>query len=207
MARTTARNVEPPAAAPKQCLTVPARKTVRRWIMSDFNTNPEAASDIALDNAAKVLEAEIVEQKDRYLRLAADFDNYRKRLAQEIERRAAAQKEEFIRELLPVIDNLERALATDASTSPEQLRQGVQLTLQQLHQLLRRHGIEPQESLGRPFDPHWHEAVAARREPGQPDHAVLEVYQRGYQQGDVVFRPAKVVVNDLSRPEAVGHAG
>ena len=175
--------------------------------MTDFNTNPDAMSDIGLDDTARTLEAEIAEQKDRYLRLAADFDNYRKRLAQEIERRAAAQKEEFIRELLPVIDNLERALAAGASASPEQLRQGVRMTLQQLHQLLSRHGVEPEESLGRQFDPHRHEAIAARRDPAQPDHAVLEVFQRGYRQGNAVFRPAKVVVNDLSRSETVGHAG
>lgn len=174
--------------------------------MTDFNAGPDPTDDGGLDDAARVLEAEIAEQKDRYLRLTADFDNYRKRLAQEIERRAAAQKHEFIRELLPVIDNLERALAVNASASPEQLRQGVQMTLQQLHQLLRQHGVEPEESLGRPFDPHRHEAVAARRDPRRPDHAVLEVYQRGYRQGDAVFRPAKVVVNDLSRPEAFGHA-
>jgi molecular chaperone GrpE len=61
--------------------------------------------------------------------------------------------------LLPVIDNLERALGSDVSTSPEQLRQGVQMTLQQLTQLLYRHGIEADKSLGRPFDPHYHEAV------------------------------------------------
>lgn len=174
--------------------------------MTDFNSNPDPTNDVGFDDATKVLETEIAEQKDRYLRLAADFDNYRKRLAQEIERRAAAQKQEFIRELLPVIDNLERALAANASASPAQLRQGVRLTLQQLHQLLRRHGVEPEESLGRPFDPHRHEAVATRRDPAQPDHAVLEVFQRGYRHGDVVFRPAKVVVNDLSRSETVGHA-
>jgi molecular chaperone GrpE (heat shock protein) len=92
------------------------------------------------------LESDLAESKDRYLRLAADFDNFRKRTTQETERRVAAQKEAFIRELLPVIDNLERALGSDVSTSPEQLREGVQMTLQQLNQLLRRHGIEPEEA-------------------------------------------------------------
>jgi molecular chaperone GrpE len=135
---------------------------------------------------------------DRYLRLAADFDNFRKRTSQETERSAAAQKEAFIRELLPVIDNLERALGSDVSTSPEQLRQGVQMTLQQLTQLLRRHGIEPEESLGKAFDPHYHEAVIVRHDPSQPDHIILETFQRGYRRGNEVFRPAKVVVNDLS---------
>ena len=174
--------------------------------MASYNAAPDPADDVGLDDAARVLEAEIAEQKDRYLRLAADFDNYRKRLAQEIERRAAAQKHEFIRDLLAVIDNLERALAANASASPDQLRQGVLITLQQLHGLLREHGIEPEESLGHPFDPHRHEAVAGRRDPRHPDHAVLEVFQRGYRQGNTVFRPAKVVVNDLSRPEGFGHA-
>jgi molecular chaperone GrpE len=195
------------AASPKGRLIGSRPQELEDVTMTDVNSNPDSTSDVALDEAAKALEAEIAEQKDRYLRLAADFDNYRKRLAQEIDRRAAAQKEAFIRELLPVIDNLERALATNASASPEQLRQGVQLTLQQLHQLLRRHGVEPEESLGQPFDPHRHEAVATRRDPGQPDHAVLEVFQRGYRHGNAVLRPAQVVVNDLSRPEAVGHAG
>jgi hypothetical protein len=79
---------------------------------------------------------------------------------------AAAQKEAFIRELLPVIDNLERALGSDVSTSPERLGQGVQMTLQQLTtQLLRHHGIEADESLGRPFDPLYHEAVSVRHDP------------------------------------------
>ena len=131
----------------------------------------------------------------------ADFDNFRKRTARETERSAATQKEAFIRELLPVIDNLERALGSDVSTSPEQLRQGVQMTLQQLTQLLRRHGIEPDESLGRPFDPHYHEAVSVRHDPSQPDRVILETFQRGYRRGSEVFRPAKVVVNDLSHPE------
>src|SRR5256885_5248113 len=104
----------------------------------------DAAKALAADLAS--LEAELATQKNLCLRLAADFDNFRKRTAQETDRRAAAQKEAFIRELLPVIDNLERALASDASVSPEQLRQGVQMTLQQLYQLLRQHGIEPEES-------------------------------------------------------------
>jgi molecular chaperone GrpE len=161
----------------------------------------EAGANSASATDAGALQTELAVQKGRYLRLAADFDNFRKRTARETERSAAAQKEAFIRELLPIIDNLERALASDVSTSPEQLRQGVQMTLQQLTQLLRRHGIEPHESLGRPFDPHYHEAVSVRHDPSQPDHIILETFQRGYRRGSEVFRPAKVVVNDLSQAE------
>jgi molecular chaperone GrpE (heat shock protein) len=76
------------------------------------------------------------------------------------------------------------------------------MTLQQLKQVLRRHGIEPEEARGQQFDPNRQEAIATRKEPSQPDHAVLEVFQRGYHRGNEVFRPAKVVVNDLS-----GHGG
>jgi molecular chaperone GrpE len=160
--------------------------------VGDAESNPVSAAD------KRTLQAELAAERDRYLRLAADFDNFRKRTARESERSAAAQKEAFIRDLLSVIDNLERALGSDVSTSPEQLRQGVQMTLQQLTQLLRLHGVEPEESLGRPFDPRYHEAVSVRRDPSQPDHVILETFQRGYRRGNEVFRPAKVVVNDLS---------
>jgi molecular chaperone GrpE len=144
-------------------------------------------------------------ERDHCRRLAADFDNFRKRTARENERNAAAQKEAFIRDLLPVIDNLERALGSDASTSPEQLRQGVQLTLRQLTQLLRLHGVEPEETIGRPFDPLYHEAVSVRHDPSQPHHVILETFQRGYRRGKELFRPAKVVVNDLSHPSHDHH--
>lgn len=169
-----------------------------------MNNNPDTTTVQEEDGAQalledfKSLEAELAKEKDLYLRLAADFDNFRKRSAQEAERRAAAQKEAFIRELLPIIDNLERALSDVCGSWPEQLREGLQMTLQQLYQLLRRHGIEPEESQGQAFDPHRHEAVATRRDPSQPDHIVLETLQRGYRRGSEVFRPAKVVVNDLT---------
>ena len=162
---------------------------------SDAGANAVSAPEVG------ALQTELADQRDRCLRLLADFDNFRKRAARETERSAAAQKEAFIRELLPVIDNLERALGSDVSTSPEQLRRGVQMTLQQLTQLLRDHGIEADESLGRPFDPRYHEAVRVGHDPSQPDHIILETFQRGYRRGNEVFRPAKVVVNDLSHPE------
>ncbi len=164
-------------------------------------TDEEAVKSLITEVDA--LRAQVGEQKDRYMRLASDFDNFRKRTAQESGNQAAAQKESFIRELLPVIDNLERALSSDATT--EQLRDGVRITLQQMNQLLRGHGIEPQESLGLMFDPHQHEAIAARHEPSRPDHSILEVSQRGYHRGKDVFRPAKVIINDLSLPKGKSH--
>jgi len=149
---------------------------------------------------------ELAEQKDLTLRLAADFENFKRRSRQEVEARAAAQKESFIRELLPSIDNLERALASGASPGSQQLHQGVEMTLQQLRLLLREHGIETEEIVGRSFDPHLHEAVSQRLDPAQADRVIIEVFQRGYQRGEKVFRPAKVVVNDAKHVKQGHHA-
>src|SRR3984957_15778622 len=169
----------------------------------DFDPSETKPSTDALpEPGLSRMQRELAAEKDRYLRLAADFDTFRNRIAREAERQAGAQKEALIRLLLPVIDHLERALGSDVSTSPEQLRRGVEMTLQQLTQLLRHHGIEADESLGRPFDPHYHEAVSVRHDPSQPDQIILETFQRGYRRGNEVFRPAKVVVNDLSHAEA-----
>ena len=148
------------------------------------------------------LKAELATERERFLRLAADFDNFRKRVTQESERRAAVQKKAFIQELLPIIDDLERAVGSGPSTSGKQLLQGVEMTLQQLDRLLRAHGVEREESVGQPFEPHYHEAVASRYDPSQPDHVVLETFQPGYRYGNESLRPAKVVVNDHSKADS-----
>lgn len=141
------------------------------------------------------------EWPERYLRLAADFNNFM-RTARESERRAAEQKETLVRHLLPVVDNLERALANGPAQSAEQLREGVELTLRQLTQVLNQHGLTSRNDLGRPFDPQFHEAVCVGYEPMCADHTILEVWQRGWLRGKELFRPAKVVVNNLKRSSA-----
>ena len=141
--------------------------------------------------------AELAEWKERCLRLAADFDNFKKRTSRESERRAAELRNAFVRELLPVVDNLERALTNNPAHLAERLGEGVQLTLRQLIQVLDQHGFTGRDDLGQPFDPQYHEAVCVRSEPMQPDHTILEVWQRGWLEGKALFRPAKVVVNDL----------
>jgi molecular chaperone GrpE len=153
-----------------------------------------------------LLRAELAEQKNLYLHLAADFENFKRRSRQEGESRAATQKEALIHDLLPVVDNLERALASGVSPSSLQFHQGVEMTLQQLLQLLRQHGIITDEIVGRPFDPHQQEAVSQGHDPAQPDNVILTVLQRGYRRGEMVFRPAKVVVNDLTHSRQGRHA-
>jgi len=167
--------------------------------------DPVSAADAASADPA-ILQKELAVQKDAYLRLAADFDNFQKRTRRDSDQQAAAEKDAFIRDLLPILDNLERALASEQSISSESLHQGVAMALQQVGQLLHRHGIEAVEDVGRSFDPYRHDAVSVRHDPSQPDHIVLEVTQRGYCRGDKVFRPAKVIVNDLSYSPGVSHA-
>jgi len=167
------------------------------------------ADDVPIETTtteSDALRQELATQKDLHLHLAADFENFKRRSRQEVDTRAAAQKESFIQELLPVIDNLERALASGAAAGSHQFHKGVEMTLQQLRLLLAKHGIESQEIVGKSFDPYQHEAISQRHDPAQPDHAILEVVQRGYQRGAKVFRPAKVVVNDLTSPKHTRHA-
>jgi len=171
---------------------------------TDLNSPPPPKSeprDMAGTAAAEseALLKDLAAQKDLHLRLSADFANLKRRNRQELESRVGEQRDSFIVELLPVIDNLERALASNASPDAGQFRQGVELTLKQLKQLLRLHGVESDEGVGLPFNPHRQEALAQGHDPAQPDHIVLSVLQRGYVRGDKVVRPAKVTVNDLTR--------
>src|SRR6202142_3436414 len=167
-------------------------------VQNPFSAEAKASTVEAATTEPDPLPDELAKQKDLNLRLAADFENFKRRNRQEGETRAAAQKESFIQELLPVIDNLERALAAGAASGSKQFHQGVEMTLQQLRLLLRQHGVETEEIAGQPFDSRWHEAVSQRRDPAQADHAILEVFQRGYRRGEKILRPAKVVVNDLT---------
>ena len=159
---------------------------------------PQPAGPAADPAEADILRNDLANQMDMNLRLAADFENFKRRTRQDGETRAAAQKASFIHELLPVIDNLERALASGAAPGSPQILQGVAMTLRQLRLLLHQHGIESEDIVGQPFDPRQHEAVSQRHDPAHADHAILEVFQRGYRQGTQILRPARVAVNDLT---------
>jgi molecular chaperone GrpE len=139
------------------------------------------------------------EKADAYLKLAqrtqADFENYRKRAAREA---SAAQERGVVkltRELLPAVDNLDRALeAVASSTDGADLVAGIKLVHAEVLAALARVGVEPFHPEGEPFDPSCHEAVAQQPVDGAPPGTVAEVYQRGYRLGDTVIRPARVLV-------------
>jgi molecular chaperone GrpE len=128
-------------------------------------------------------------------RVAADFDNFRKRVARDAQLQAARASEGLVGELLPVVDNLERALDANRHHEEAQVAEGVKLVFQQLTEILHRRGLtEIDAAPGEPFDPHVHEAVS--HQPSHyPEGTIAEVWQRGYKLGDRVVRAARVVVS------------
>ncbi len=160
---------------------------------------PEASSERVPEAALDAPPAlELAELKDKYLRLAADFDNFRRRNLKERQDLHNYANENLVKELLPAVDNLERAVVhgrkEEQRADSENLLQGVELTYRSLIQILVRFGVVEIEAAGKPFDPQVHEAV---RRVATNEHApgtVVEVYQKGYLLKDRLLRPAMVAV-------------
>ena len=149
---------------------------------------------------APVLVDEIVELRrerdglhDRLLRQAAEFDNYRKRIDRERKDSAQFAAIEFVQDLLPVIDDFERALQIDAPGAGS-YRQGLEIIHRGLMDMLRKRGVTPIEAVGTSFDPQVHQAVAYEEAPDRQDGEVMEQFTRGYRLGDKLVRPAMVKV-------------
>jgi molecular chaperone GrpE len=132
------------------------------------------------------------EQDDRLLRLAADFENYKKRAARERQEYVQLANERLIAELIPILDDLERALSAAEQHEEAQLKEGVRLVHRSLAGLLERHGVKPIETDGQ-FDPHVHEALLSQPSEAE-EGSVIDVVQKGYKLGERVVRPARVVV-------------
>jgi molecular chaperone GrpE len=130
--------------------------------------------------------------QDRLLRTAADFDNYRKRVDRERRDLAEYTASEVLTELLPIIDNLERAL--QAAPPDDPLRKGVELIHRQMLDMLRKRGVRPIEALGADFDPNFHQAVIHEESSQHREGEVIEELQRGYLVGERLLRPAMVKV-------------
>lgn len=151
------------------------------------------------------VERELAELRERHLRLRADFENFRKRAERERDERLRRGVAESMRELLPVADNLERALAAEGSK--DDLRRGVEMIARQLEEVLRQQGVTAIASVGLPFDPQIHEAVAREESPGVETPTVVAEFQRGYLHGDRLLRPAMVRVAMPVSTEAATRAG
>ena len=158
---------------------------------------PAAAPEEAPETQAGPTEVEalqqaIAEQEDKFLRLCAEYDNFRKRTQKEKEAIYADATANAVKALLPVYDNLERALKQE--TADEAYRKGVEMTMQQLKKVLGDLGLEEIPALGEIFDANVHSAVMHVEDPDLGENTVKEVYQAGFKMGDNVIRYAMVVV-------------
>ena len=140
----------------------------------------------------EAVKAAVREHEDKYLRLLAEYDNYRKRSQKEKETAWSTAKADTAKEFLPVYDNLERALKQE--TADEAYAKGVQMTMAQLKGVLEKLGIEEIPALGQPFDPNLHDAVMHMEDESLGENTVAEVFQTGFKLGDKVIRHAMVKV-------------
>jgi molecular chaperone GrpE len=152
---------------------------------------PEPETDEAQLTAS---ERQAKEYYERLLRLTAEFDNYKKRMAREKADFLRYANETLIKDLLESLDNLERALSHEAEDGMTGLAEGVRMTLKMLLDTLARHGVQPVEAIGKPFDPNFHEAVSNAAAEDVENNHVVEEYQRGYLLHDRLLRPAMVQI-------------
>jgi molecular chaperone GrpE len=149
------------------------------------------------------LEKECAVYKDQYLRSLADFDNYRRRMQREFECVRQAANESLLADLLPILDNFDRALSASAEASKEKLQEGIQLIRRQLTDALGRHGLEEFSCLGQEFDPRRAEAVSFILSDEHEADTVAEEQCKGFSCRGKVIRPAKVVVAKPKKNETV----
>ncbi len=184
--------------------------------MSDENSKPEAQTD-ADQASPEVVQDKVTDQEgeiadlrlklnakeeeaknnyDRYVRQVAELDNFKKRSAREREETARYANENLVRDLLPVIDNLERAI-THASSggNGKPLLEGVDMVLKGFLDILSKHGVQPVPAVGLAFDPAQHDALAQVESAEHPPHTVIEQHQKGYLLRDRLLRPALVTVS------------
>jgi molecular chaperone GrpE len=179
---------EPPGS-PEAPSTGPLRGQAASPPAEDVENTEEVAPEVVELEALRNENEELI---DTLQRVKADFDNYRKRAARDQEALVARAGERIVKELLPVLDDLERALEAAEQHEEAKLEEGVKLVHRQLEQLLEREGLAPVETDGK-FDPHVHEALLTQPSAAE-EGSVIEVLQKGYRLGDRVLRPARVVV-------------
>ncbi len=153
-----------------------------------------AAEAARLEARNAELEKQAAEEKDRYARLAAEYDNYRKRTARDLDGRYQDAKADVWRDLLPVIDNFERALATEKSGEADPFREGIELTYKQLKEQMEKAGIKEIEAKGNEFDPELHNAVMHCEDENLGENIVADVFMKGYTLGEKVLRHSMVKV-------------
>jgi len=158
---------------------------------------PVESEELAAAKAqAAELEVKLAEMEQRYLRLYADFENFRRRARQEMEAAEKYRAQSLASDLLPVLDNFERALKIETENEQaKSILQGMEMVYRSLLDALRKEGVEAIEAVGKPFDPYLHQAVMQTDEGGYEPNMVVEELQKGYKLKDRVLRPAMVKVS------------
>lgn len=165
-------------------------------LQKEESDNRPANGEASLQEVLASKEEECKALNDKYVRLAAEFENYKRLSLRDQREQVRYGNEQLVKELLPVVDNLERAIkAAKDSAGNEALVQGVELTLKQLNGTLTKFGVQMIESVGQPFDPNAHQAVTQVASETVPAQHVAEEYQRGYRLHDRTIRAAMVAVS------------
>jgi len=156
----------------------------------------EVVEDINEESEVDILKKQVDELKNDYARAYADTENLKKRLNAEAELTRKYRIQSFAKEILPVIDNLERALQTEVNEADEGFKKGVEMTYNQLLTALKNEGVEVIDCENKPFDPNFHQAIMQEKKEGVESGLVIEVLQKGYVLKDRILRPAMVKVSE-----------
>ena len=165
--------------------------------IKDENVEEEKVEDIVIEESeVDKLKKQVEELKNEYARAYADTENLKKRLNAEAELTRKYRIQDFAKEILPVIDNLERALLTKVNEADEGFKKGVEMTYNQLLNALKNEGVEVIDCLNKPFDPNLEQALMQEKKEGVEQGIVIEVLQKGYVLKDRILRPAMVKVSE-----------
>jgi molecular chaperone GrpE len=163
----------------------------------EINHNKETEKSI--EDQLEAAKQEAAQERDRLYRLSAEFENYKKRMNRQMDEFRKYANEALLKDLLSVVDNLERALSTSGKDAGESIQgsliEGVEMTLNEILKILTKFNVTPIESLEKPFDPVFHEAVMQEESDEQPENTVISEFQKGYLIHDRLLRPSMVVVS------------
>ena len=150
-----------------------------------------------METRLESVEQEAKEAHDRFLRVSAEFENYKKRSAREMDEFRKFANESLLREMLMVVDNLERALnsSNNDNQANSHIAEGVDMTLKEILKVFEKFNVKPIEALGKPFDPNFHQAAMREETNERPENTVLNELEKGYMIHDRLLRPAMVVVS------------
>jgi molecular chaperone GrpE len=171
------------------------QNSIESEVTNTAETGAEAVP-VTAETVEKEFQEKLKQSEDRYLRLAAEFDNYKKRIARQYEEMVRAANEEVLLQLLELADNLRRGLdAAEKTTEVESLRKGTELIYQQMNELLKRFGVETIAAVGEKFDPNWHEAVMQIPSEKYDEGTIIQEITSGYKRHGKALRHSKVVVS------------